>query len=92
MKQRDNVPGFGCKRVPRRDAFPATILTTAALTFDLAVGAKMPAAMIRPIRKAAATFSLIVVIALAGFSLSLAHESARFGPSHYTGSRCGFPP
>jgi len=47
--------------------------------------------MIRPIRKAAATIGLIVVIALAGFSLSLAHESAPFGPGYNTGLRYSLP-
>ena len=36
--------------------------------------------MIRPIRKTAATIGLIVVITLAGFSLSLAHDASPLGP------------
>ena len=49
------------------------------------------AAMIRPIRKTAATIGLIVVMTLAGFSLSLAHDSALLGRGYHSGLQSSFP-
>jgi hypothetical protein len=45
---------------------------------------------IRPIRKTAATIGLVVVITLAGFTLSLAHDSAPAGPGYRPGLQHSF--
>ena len=47
--------------------------------------------MFFPIRKTAATIGFIFVIALAGFSLSLAHDSAPRGPGYHSGVQRSFP-